>query len=37
MLQGGLTSEPSELQRVHTRGDGEDGKVWHWKQPSQGC
>jgi len=28
MLQGGLTSKPSKIQRVHTRGGGQDGKVW---------
>jgi len=27
MLQGGLTLKPSE-ERVHTEGEGEDGKVW---------
>jgi len=29
MLKGSLTSKPSEVQRVHTGGEGEDGKVWH--------
>jgi len=34
---GGLTSKPSEIQLVHTRAEGEDEKVWHWKWPGQGC
>jgi len=34
MLQDGLTSKPSG---VHTRGEGEDVKVWCQKRPGQGC
>jgi len=37
MLQGGLTLKPSNYNDCPTRGEGEDGKVWHQKWPAQGC
>jgi len=37
MLQDGLTSKPSKLQRVHNGGEGEDVKEWCRKCPGQGC
>jgi len=29
-------NQAKHSQRVHTGGEGEDGKVWHWKWPIQG-
>ena len=28
MLQGCVTSKPSKGEQVHTKGEGEEGKVW---------
>jgi len=39
MLQGGLTSKPSEVptgSTHHAGVEGKDGKIWCQKQPTQG-
>jgi len=35
--QGGSISKSSEVQPVHTGGEGKNGKVWRQKWSVQGC